>query len=39
MAVIFIGLACLFGFKGCENGARSREKRVENAEAITVEQS
>lgn len=40
MAVIFIGLACLFGFKGCENGARSREKRVETAaEIIAAEQS
>lgn len=39
MAVIFIGLACLFGFKGCENGARSREKLVERqVDSISIEQ-
>jgi len=39
MAVIFIGLACLFGFKSCENGARSREKRVERqVDSISIEQ-
>ena len=39
MAAIFIGLACLFGFKGCENGARSREKLVERqVDNISVEQ-
>lgn len=39
MAAIFIGLACLFGFKGCENGARSREKLVERqVDNISIEQ-
>lgn len=39
MAVVFIGLACLFGFKGCENGARSREKLVERqVDSISIEQ-
>lgn len=28
-ALIMIALACLFGVKGCENGARAREKLVE----------
>lgn len=39
MAVIFIGLACLFGFKSCENGARLREKNVEKqVDTISIEQ-
>ena len=26
MAIVFIGLSCLFGFKSCVNGAVAREK-------------
>lgn len=39
MAIIFIGLSCLFGFKSCVNGAVAREKIVETQiDNISIEQ-